>query len=201
MKSLLAALSLIFFIGVATPATLHDFQPLVDTSYPLLDFMGGAYCSSTKIAKDQFLTAAHCLANPTGGLILGKDGQIHQFTVLKSDTVNDLAIIKAPASGPIAKVTFKEPDLFSYVVAVGYPYGLGLYITDGRWMGDVSGAVPEVADKSLTSTDVAPGNSGGGIFYKVDGVWTLVAVVQIRASDSPYICIVSNPKILKEFLS
>jgi len=195
----MAALTLVLFSSACVPAVNPEFQGVVDVTYPLVDVGGSPYCTATKIDTNLFLTAAHCLGNPTGGLILGKDGVLKAFTVVKADEDTDLALISAEAPGPAAKVYQMDVPQYDRVIAAGYPYGVALYITEGLWIGD--SWQPSLANHAHVSTPVGPGNSGGGIFIRTaDGSWQLVAVVQMRAKADAHIGIVSKQSVLKGFL-
>jgi len=199
VRKFLAAVSLVLFSSSCVPADNPEFEGLADTSYPLVDISGKIYCSSTKIGDNAFLTAAHCLENPMGGLIWGKNGAV-SFRIVKVDKEADLALITAAIDGPDAPVLPYEPDRFARILAVGYPHGLALWITEGLWIGDVYDDDLK-KNHSGASAPVAPGNSGGGVFIKYLNKWYLVAVVQMRATDSAHIGIVSKPSVLKAFLS
>jgi len=177
-----------------------EYLDVVASTFPLVSIGGKAYCSSTKIAPQLVLTAAHCVADEIkeGGLILRKDGQLKTFKVKKIDVENDLALLEVDVDGKIAEIQGFEPETYSDVIAAGYPVGAGLVITKGMWVGKFFDS--SYIGHMLASINVGPGNSGGGLWTKESGKWKLLAVVQFYAPVAQHVCGVSAIPTLKEFL-
>jgi S1-C subfamily serine protease len=87
-------------------------------------------------------------------------------TVIGEDPVRDLALLetKKPISGYRFSLASRSPRLAEQVVALGFPFGLPLTVTQGSVSG-LGRSIPiaSVTRRKLVQTDAAlnPGNSGG----------------------------------------
>lgn len=131
---------------------------------------GESSCSAVRIAPNTFLSAAHCFG---GGDPMKLDGV--EVKVLRTDPVKDMAVFTVPKQPcPCIPLADDNPKQDTAVVAVGYPYGFGQIAT----MGLVQGYGGDLAEFMVSTPNIAPGNSGGGIFARsTDGRWVLVGVV------------------------
>ena len=117
------------------------------------------------------LTNYHVVEGASAISVITHDGTEYTATLVGyDDSANDLAVLKAEATGLQAATIGKSSDLVigDMVVAIGNPLGT---LTATQTVGYVSGIGREVATGSLTTismiqTDAAinPGNSGGPLF-------------------------------------
>jgi S1-C subfamily serine protease len=135
------------------------------------------------------LTSAHVVEGASGGTAAFPDGRELDFTVLGSDRLSDLAVVRV-AAGDLVAATLGDADRLrvgQLVIAVGTPLGYGGSVTAGvvsalgRSMVTRSGRVSRVVE-NVIQTDAAlnPGNSGGALADsagRVVGVNTAVAGV------------------------
>jgi S1-C subfamily serine protease len=135
------------------------------------------------------LTNAHVVGKAGGGTALFSDGSSAPFTVVGTDPLSDLAVVRAGAETPAPAVLGEAEDLVvgQLVVAVGSPLGLAGSVTAGvisalgRSLPTRSGsAVRLIEDVIQTDASLNPGNSGGALAdagARVVGINTAVAGV------------------------
>lgn len=148
--------------------------------------------SAVVFTGDGFLlTNAHVVGHASGGTAEFADGTTTPFTVVGTDRLSDLAVIRVSADTP-APVVLGDADKLvvgQLVVAVGNPLGLAGSVTAGvvsalgRSLPTRSGsAVRVVEDVIQTDAALNPGNSGGALADSsgdVVGVNTAVAGIGI----------------------
>jgi S1-C subfamily serine protease len=200
LKKLLAALAIVFTMVACSPVASQEYKSITDSTFPLVTISGNPYCTATRVSEELLLTAAHCLENGMGGMIHRKDGQLVSFVVVKADRNIDIALIKARVDGRIARLQTFEPEVYSEIVVAGYPVGVAMFITVGKWVGPIWDPIMAAAH-SVAAVSVGPGNSGGGLWTKESGEYRLLAVVQMYAPAAPHVCVVSKLQTLKDFLS
>src|SRR5438477_7982364 len=146
--------------------------------------------SAVVITPDGFmLTSAHVVARTDGGRASFVDGRELDFTVVGSDPLSDLAVLRAEARDLVAAELGDAERLRvgQLVVAIGNPHGFGGSVTAGvvsalgRSLPTRSGATTRYVD-NVIQTDAAlnPGNSGGALADgrgRVVGINTAVAGV------------------------
>ncbi len=143
----------------------------------------GGTGSAVVVTPDGFLlTAAHVVAGATGGEAAFHDGRRSRFRVVGRDTLSDLAVVRADATGlvPIDVGDAARLRVGQLVVAVGSPMGLSGTVTAGvvsalgRALPARAGGATRIID-NVIQTDAAlnPGNSGGAL---VDARARLVGV-------------------------
>jgi S1-C subfamily serine protease len=140
--------------------------------------------SAFVLAPDGFLiTSAHVVeGSASGGVASFVDGRELSFTVVGSDALSDLAVLRADASDLVSAVLGDATTLWvgQLVVAIGNPHGFAGSVTAGvvsalgRSLPVRSGSAQRVVD-NVIQTDAAlnPGNSGGAL---VDGRGRVVGV-------------------------
>src|ERR1700722_15457866 len=136
-----------------------------------------------------FLTNAHVVGSATGGTALFSDGTNSPFTVVGTDVLSDLAVVRAGAGAPPPAELGEADDLMvgQLVVAVGSPLGLAGSVTAGvvsalgRSLPTRSGAAVRLIEDGIqTDASLNPGNSGGALAdsrARVVGINTAVAGV------------------------
>ena len=151
---------------------------------------GESLGSAVVFTGDGFLlTNAHVVGRAQGGTALFSDGTSAPFTVVGSDPLSDLAVVRAGGPTP-PPAELGEADRLvvgQLVVAVGSPLGLagsvtaGVVSAVGRSLPTRSGAAARLVE-DVIQTDAAlnPGNSGGALadaHSQVVGINTAVAGV------------------------
>jgi S1-C subfamily serine protease len=149
---------------------------------------GESLGSAVIFTADGFLlTNAHVVGPAQGGNALFSDGSSAPFTVVGSDPLSDLAVLRAGGPTP-SPAQLGEADRLvvgQLVVAVGSPLGLAGSVTAGvvsalgRSLPTRSGAAGRLIE-DVIQTDAAlnPGNSGGALAdaeSRVVGINTAVA--------------------------
>ncbi|HTP16726.1 MAG TPA: trypsin-like peptidase domain-containing protein [Streptosporangiaceae bacterium] len=146
--------------------------------------------SAVVYTTDGFLlTNAHVVGRAGGGTALFSDGSSAPFTVVGSDPLSDLAVVRAAGRTPPPADLGEADELVvgQLVVAVGSPLGLAGSVTAGvvsalgRSLPTRSGSAARLVE-DVIQTDAAlnPGNSGGALAdarSRVVGINTAVAGV------------------------
>jgi S1-C subfamily serine protease len=139
--------------------------------------------SAFVLAPDGFLiTSAHVVEGTVGGVASFVDGRELPFTVVGSDALSDLAVLRAE-DGALVPATLGDAAALrvgQLVVAIGNPNGFAGSVTAGvvsalgRSLPVREGSARRVVD-NVIQTDAAlnPGNSGGAL---VDGRGRVVGV-------------------------
>lgn len=129
--------------------------------------------SAVSLTPDGFaITSAHVVEKSSGGTATFSDGHEAAFTVVGSDPLSDLAVIRVQGSDLIG-VELGDADTLKVgqlVVAVGNPLGLAGSVTAGvvsalgRSFATRNGKNARVVE-NVIQTDAAlhPGNSGGAL--------------------------------------
>jgi len=136
--------------------------------------------SGVLVDDGYILTAAHVVEDSNSFIIEYFDGTTENAEWTYAEPSLDLALIRVKRTMPgKLGVMKKTPRIGSRVFMVGCPYGILKHaVTEGiiskHWE-----SVPEVWDNRLFITDAetAPGNSGGGVYYRGDLVGILVGGV------------------------
>ncbi len=150
---------------------------------------GESLGSAVVFTGDGFLlTNAHVVGRSQSGTALFSDGTSASFTVVGSDPLSDLAVVRAGGSTP-PPAELGEADRLvvgQLVVAVGSPLGLAGSVTAGV-VSAVGRSLPTrgreaglVEDVIQTDAALNPGNSGGALadaHARVVGINTAVAGV------------------------
>jgi S1-C subfamily serine protease len=150
---------------------------------------GESLGSAVVFTGDGFLlTNAHVVGRSQRGTALFSDGTSASFTVVGSDPLSDLAVVRAGGSTPSPAELGEADNLVvgQLVVAVGSPLGLAGSVTAGV-VSAVGRSLPTrgretglVEDVIQTDAALNPGNSGGALAdsqARVVGINTAVAGV------------------------
>jgi len=151
---------------------------------------GESLGSAVSYTTDGFLlTNAHVVGSATGGTALFSDGTSSPFSVVGTDPLSDLAVVRAGSGAPPPAELGEADELVvgQLVVAVGSPLGLAGSVTAGvvsalgRSLPTRSGAAGRlIEDVIQTDASLNPGNSGGALAdsrARVVGINTAVAGV------------------------
>lgn len=111
--------------------------------------------SGVSIAPGLILTASHVVGGEN--ITIKVNGQLAK--VVSIDRKVDLAILAVDVSCPCIPLALSSPLPDSVVVAVGYPLEFPQVVTQGQWQALLTEGV------ALSTTSIAFGNSGGGLFH------------------------------------
>lgn len=144
--------------------------------------------SGVVLTPDGFvMTSAHVVAGADGGRAAFPDGRELGFTIIGSDPLSDLAVLRCEGEDLVAATLGDAEELRvgQLVVAMGNPHGLGGSLTTGV-VSAVGRSLPAGSRRAVRmidnviQTDAAlnPGNSGGALADssgRVVGINTAVA--------------------------
>lgn len=143
--------------------------------------------SGVIVSQDGYIvTNNHVIEGAKKITVILKNGDSHEATLVGTDTLTDIAVIKINASGltPAVYGSSAELNVGDFALAVGNPLGeLGGTVTDGI----ISALEREVVIDSVTMTllqtnaAINPGNSGGGLF---NASGELIGIVNAKAAGS-----------------
>jgi S1-C subfamily serine protease len=130
--------------------------------------------SAVAITADGFLlTSAHVVERSSGGVAVFADGAEAEFSVVGSDPLSDLAVIRTTAGGQLHTAELGDADRLrvgQLVVAIGNPLGFagsvsaGVVSALGRSFAAAASRSGRMVE-NVIQTDAAlhPGNSGGAL--------------------------------------
>ena len=132
------------------------------------------------------LTCAHVIENANAIVVTLNDDTSYDATVVGSDSVLDIAVLKIDATG-LTPADIGDSDMLTVgedVLAIGNPLGeLRGTVTSGIISATSRSIEVEGTAMDLIQTDaaVSPGNSGGGLF---NASAKLIGIVNAKVSDS-----------------
>ena len=148
--------------------------------------------SGVVLTRDGYvLTNAHVLGSDRASVqVRTADGRLYDATVVGTDTVADLAVVKLDGAAGLTPATFADSEAVQVgdlAVAIGAPLGLSNTVTDGIISATdraVATGSPRdegtVIDALQTDAAINPGNSGGALVNaagEVVGINTAIATV------------------------
>lgn len=202
LKFLLSLVVSIALVGCAvSPEVDSSYSQLRDHTVQLKGTEGT--CSAFKLPEaNLFLTAAHC--DQPGLKINGVSA-----VVLQKDESVDLMLLYVKGSGKGEVKVGDRPAIDSKVVVVGFPLGMGEFLTEGR-VQDAIDVGPAFTHIMAITAPIIFGNSGGPVFSKnrLTGEYELVGIVSMVAIASlgfipnvvPHMGMVVKAEAIKEFL-
>lgn len=151
---------------VAVPRVARKLEPSVVTILTSEGLGSGVVWSADGLV----VTDAHVVGSSKTVTVAFADGAQVHGTVQATDTVSDLAVVKADRSG-ITPATFDTdlPELGDLAVAIGSPLGFTNSVTAGVISGEgreIPGSAAQsqsLVDLIQTDAAVSPGNSGGAL--------------------------------------
>lgn len=148
---------------------------------------GEGFCSGTFIEDPTgknlktILTAKHCIDDVGQVITVPYMGIDYDFKVEYVSPESDLALLQTKSMfGATVADIGRAPVYQGESIAIGYPLGLTQTITKGFVGGidteEAFGSVSKSTAFLRSSTVIAPGSSGGGLFQQIDGKYKLVGV-------------------------
>ena len=130
-------------------------------------------CTVGKVAKDMFLTAAHCFNPDYAPYFINQ----HPASLVKLDTDHDLATFRASGvEGKVLKVADRALDWGDTVKTAGWPMGLAQFYFEGKVARPLFVFPGDSQLYVLFDMHVAGGQSGSPV---VNSKGELVSVVQV----------------------
>lgn len=145
-------------------------------------------CSAVVLEPGRLITVAHCLGVPGGWKVHLEDGTVllaaeemsmEKYTEegLNDPDGADIGFISVPGlECPCVRMIPGSAMVDEEVYVVGYPYGTGSIITEGRVQGRYE---YENRTYLFTTAEAGPGNSGGALFLIRDGKPYLVGILSM----------------------
>lgn len=146
-------LSLLVFFSCSLFANPHFDEARAQTYYVRV---GDGHGTGVVINSRCIITASHVVADAkTPVVIIDPSGNALGATIKVSDAVDDLAVVCAETNlnTPPTHIARSLPPRYEPVFALGFPLQNAQVLTEGRYQ-----------YKGLVTVDIAPGNSGGGVF-------------------------------------
>ncbi|AWX13724.1 outer membrane-stress sensor serine endopeptidase DegS [Mergibacter septicus] len=113
------------------------------------------------------LTNKHVIQNADQIVVALQNGNIYLATLIGSDTVTDLAVLKINAEKlpTIPQNPTRKPHVGDIVLAIGNPYNLGQSVSQGIISATGRRALSETGQQDFLQTDASinRGNSGGAL--------------------------------------
>src|ERR1700685_1166374 len=121
-----------------------------------------AHGTGVQINSQCVITANHVVAEPKAKItIVDPTGKVVVAGSIKaSDPVADLAVVcsQTALAGHAARIAKTMPPHYSPVFSLGFPLQNTQILTEGRYQ-----------LHGMVTADIAPGNSGGGVFDETSG--------------------------------
>ncbi|GAA3398252.1 S1C family serine protease [Cryptosporangium minutisporangium] len=153
-----------------TGASIPDVVEVVEPSVVTVT-AGESQGSGVVYRKDVVVTNQHVVGSARAVTLTLADGATVRGTVVGTDEIADLAVIRAARTNlPAAAIRSDLPRAGEVALAVGSPLGFENTVTQGIISGvgrqipsEQTGGRPLV-DLIQTDAAISPGNSGGGLF-------------------------------------
>jgi len=188
------------------------------------------FCSATAIYSERdknsgkvatyFLTAKHCIKGKEGVILdtiapvyddqarLVKE-EHYKVRVKGSSYKTDVALLEAidtsnifPAVATVAAKDVKVKRL-DPVVLSGYPAGLSLTITEGKFVARESIPFPEDGKDTeyfRATPATIGGNSGGGLYLEIDGKWQIIGIATAALKNAPHMAFFTPVNDIREYI-
>lgn len=169
-------LSTIVMLGLVhtTPKAYSDLSLLREATWQM--FIEGGTCSGVMIAPKLYLTAAHCQ-----GTNMNVEGV--PATLVKVDKDKDLMLLEVDLGCPCIPVAAVDPAIDTPIMVIGFPLGVGEYLTEGRLQGFLNSPIGHLRH---ISAPIIFGNSGGPVIAMVDGRYVVVGIISAVHGDVLY---------------
>lgn len=215
------------FLSLMPVAAFAVDQPVVDAAsmVPQLN----ENCSASLIyskrdektgkVKTQLLSAKHCVSDLSANAdvildfakfennrVIKKDRFIGH--VVGTDWKSDLSLLELNDTNTLFENVNKIGDgsnivMYDETVAIGYPFGLGITITEGNFMQYVKVNIGGASgNEYMRSTpDIGPGNSGGALFKRfADGHLEQIGVTTAGINGYPFMGLYTSVDAIRDYL-
>ncbi len=156
-------------VRIASPAVVNVYNQAFDSTHSYTGELqvnnlgSGVIMTST----GYILTNKHVIQNADQILVALQSGTISSATLVGSDTLTDLAVLKIQAENlpTIPQNSKRVAKIGDVVLAIGNPLNLGQSITQGIISATGRNALSEMGRQNFIQTDVSinKGNSGGAL--------------------------------------
>jgi serine protease Do len=153
----------------AAPVGFADVVERVSPSVVTVQLPGGVG-SGVVLKPDVIVTNAHVVGDAREVVLEFADGEAARGTVLATDEVTDLAVVRSERGDlPVPEYRSELPRPGDAAVAIGSPLGFQNSVTAGVISGlhrDIPGSAAQTSslvDLIQTDAPISPGNSGGAL--------------------------------------
>lgn len=154
------------------PAAEPGYTDVVDEVEPSVVTIqtGKGLGSGVVLREDVVVTNAHVVGDAEDVVVVYADGSRSPGTVLSTDTVTDLAVVRTERDDlPVPEYRTELPQPGEVALAIGSPLGFQNTVTAGIISGlhrDIPGSAARthsLVDLIQTDAPISPGNSGGAL--------------------------------------
>lgn len=138
-------------------------------------------------SKGYILTNKHVINNADQIIVALQDGRFYEATLVGSDTMTDLAVLKISATNlPVIPINTKRiPHIGDVVMAIGNPYNLGQTVTQGIISATGRVGLSSSGRQNFLQTDASinQGNSGGALINSQGELMGINTLTFDKSSD------------------
>lgn len=138
-------------------------------------------------AKGYILTNKHVINNAEQIIVALQDGRFFEATLVGSDAMTDLAVLKITASSlPVIPINpGRTPHIGDVVMAIGNPYNLGQTVTQGIISATGRIGLSSSGRQNFLQTDASinQGNSGGALINSLGELMGINTLTFDKSSD------------------
>lgn len=193
-KLLLATACAVIGLGVGTIIAAHEPAALSIGTHPVIQrgpvtseaavkiTTATGHGSGVHIGRGYIVTSAHVIkGNPTVS-IKTEGGKTASATVLWTDAVHDIALLRTPLSMPAADMSCTTEKVGTTVMAVGNPMGQEFVSAYGH-IASAARELPGLKRVMVTDMTVVMGQSGGPVFAgdKMVGIMAAVMLAPLQS--------------------
>ncbi|NYS30324.1 MULTISPECIES: outer membrane-stress sensor serine endopeptidase DegS [unclassified Pantoea] len=137
--------------------------------------------------KGYILTNKHVINNADQIIVALQDGRFFEATLVGSDGMTDLAVLKITASGlPVIPINpNRQPHIGDVVMAIGNPYNLGQTVTQGIISATGRIGLSSSGRQNFLQTDASinQGNSGGALINSLGELMGINTLTFDKSND------------------
>ena len=138
-------------------------------------------------AKGYILTNKHVINNADQIIVALQDGRFFEATLVGSDAMTDLAVLKISASGlPVIPINAARiAHIGDVVMAIGNPYNLGQTVTQGIISATGRVGLSSSGQQNFLQTDASinQGNSGGALINSLGELMGINTLTFDKSND------------------
>ncbi|MBR2299080.1 MAG: trypsin-like peptidase domain-containing protein [Alphaproteobacteria bacterium] len=179
-------------VSISTEVQEGQDAPNVENSLVFFSdgpvFLGSGFVAGK---EGYILTNNHVIENAKKITVTTFDEKSYEATLVGTDEISDVALLKIEAEEDILPVTLGDSDMLEagdFIFAIGNPFGLKNSVTTGV----VSAVQRDIKDSPFddyiqTDAAINPGNSGGPMFNDVGEVVGLNTVIFSKQGQALYV--------------